>query len=237
MNYIYVYFLNNIMKKRILLIEDNKEISENIREYLELEDFEVVQAFDGERGIERATREDYDLILLDLMLPEIDGISIARRVALKKNTPVLMITARESLQDRLLGFDVWAVDYLVKPFELSELLARMKVHLSRNCEEHDSKGEILSLWDIEINIAKHQFIKNWEEIHLTQKEFLIFRYLIYKRDQVVTRGEIIEALWGEDEIFEKSWDNKLDVYISNLRSKLGKSVIKTVKSVGYTLGT
>jgi DNA-binding response OmpR family regulator len=94
------------MKKRILLIEDNKEISENIKEYLELEDFEVVQAFDGERGIERATREAYDLILLDLMLPEVDGISIARRVRLKRDVPVIMITARESLSDRLLGFEV-----------------------------------------------------------------------------------------------------------------------------------
>ena len=225
------------MKKRILLIEDNKEISENIREYLELEDFEVIQAFDGERGIERATREEYDLILLDLMLPEVDGVSIARRVALKKDVPVIMITARESLQDRLLGFDVWAVDYLVKPFELSELLARMKVHLNRKCEERISESEVFFLWDVEVNLAKHQFLKNWEEIHLTQKEFLILKFLIEKREQVVTRGEIIEALWGEDEIFEKSWDNKLDVYISNLRSKLGKSMIKTVKSVGYTLGT
>ncbi|MCH8518357.1 response regulator transcription factor [Candidatus Gracilibacteria bacterium] len=224
------------MKKRILLVEDNTEISENIREYLELEDFEVVQAFDGERGIERATREDYDLILLDLMLPEVDGISIARRVALKKDTPVIMITARESLSDRLLGFDVGAVDYLVKPFELSELLARMKVHLGRNCEDRVSESEVFSLGDIEVNLAKHQFIRDGEMIHLTQKEFLIIKYLIEKKDQVIPRGEIIETLWGEDEIFEKSGDNKLDVYISNIRSKLGKTVIKTVKSVGYTLG-
>lgn len=224
------------MKKRILLIEDNKEISQNIREYLELEDFEVVQAFDGERGIERATREDYDLILLDLMLPEVDGISIARRVAIKKDVPVIMITARESLSDRLLGFEVWAVDYLVKPFELSELLARMKVHLSRKCDERISESEVFFLWDIEINLAKHLFTRQGEVIHLTQKEFLIVKFLIEKREQVVTRGEIIEALWGEDEIFEKSGDNKLDVYISNIRSKLGKSVVKTIKSVGYTLG-
>jgi len=224
------------MKKRILLIEDNREISENIKEYLELEDFEVVQAFDWERGIERATREDYDLILLDLMLPEVDGISIARRVTLKKDVPMIMITAKESLSDRLLGFEVWAVDYLVKPFELSELLARMKVHLSRKCDERISESDVFFLWDIAVNLAKHQFQKDGQDIHLTQKEFLILKFLIEKHEQVVTRGEIIEALWGEDEIFEKSGDNKLDVYISNIRSKLGKTVIKTVKSVGYTLG-
>ena len=223
------------MKKRILVIENNTEISQNIKEYLELEDFEVVQAFDGERGIERATQEDYDLILLDVMLPWVDGISIARRVNLKKDTPIIMITARESLSDRLLGFEVWAVDYLVKPFELSELLARMKVHIGQSRDSRIRSSEIFFLWDIEVNLAKHEFRRNGEVIHLTQKEFLILQCLIRKKDEVVTRGEIIEALWGEDEVFEKSGDNKLDVYISNIRAKLGKSFIKTIKSVGYTL--
>lgn len=92
--------------KKVLLIEDNKEISNNIKEYLELEDFEVIQVFDGENGIDKATKQNYDIILLDLMLPEVDGISIARRVREKKGTPIIMITARESLQDRLTGFEV-----------------------------------------------------------------------------------------------------------------------------------
>ena len=103
---------------KILLIEDNREISANIKEYLELEHFNVVQAFDGEQGIERALRENYDIILLDLMLPIVDGITLARKVRQKKDTPIIMTTARESIEHRLEGFDSGAVDYLIKPFDL-----------------------------------------------------------------------------------------------------------------------
>lgn len=114
---------------KILLIEDNREISANIKEYLELEHFSVIQAFDGEQGIERALRENYDIILLDLMLPVVDGITLARKVRQKKDTPIIMTTARESIEHRLEGFEVGAVDYLIKPFDLKELVARIRVHL------------------------------------------------------------------------------------------------------------
>lgn len=224
--------------KKVLLIEDNKEISNNIKEYLELEDFEVIQVFDGENGIDKATKQNYDIILLDLMLPEVDGISIARRVREKKGTPIIMITARESLQDRLTGFEVWAVDYLVKPFDLSELLARIRVHVGKDYGVNPSEKleeEKLKICNIEIDVKRHSFIKDNKEIHLTQKEFLILEKLLDNRDRVVSRSEIIEYLWGEDSLFE--WgDNKLDVYISNIRSKLAKGIILTVKWVGYKLG-
>jgi two-component system response regulator ArlR len=225
--------------KQILLIEDNREISESIREYLEMEGFGIEQAFDGEKGIEKATEKSYDLILLDLMLPEVDGISIARRVREKKWTPIMMITARESLQDRLLGFDVGAVDYLVKPFDLWELLARIKVHLWKTWQNADvsspGKQEDMKICGIYIDIKRHSFIKNGEEIHLTQKEFLILEKLLENKQRVVERSEIIEYLWGEDSLFEGG-DNKLDVYISNIRSKLAKGMIITVKGVGYKIG-
>ncbi len=218
--------------KHILLIEDNREISQNIREYFELEGFQVSQAFDGEAGIEKAVGEDYDIILLDLMLPEVDGIDIARKVSQKKKTPIIMITARESIQDRLLGFETWAIDYLVKPFDLRELHARIMVHIWK--EKTSSRKDIL-LGDVCICLEKREFIKNGKNIHLTQKEFLILEKLIDQRELIVSRGDIIEYLWWEKALFE--WgDNKLDVYISNLRSKLGKKSIKTIKWVGYTLG-
>jgi len=222
--------------KRVLLVEDNKEISENIKEYLELENFHVIQAFDGEVWIDKATKEDFDIILLDLMLPEVDGISIARRVREKKWTPIIMTTARETLQDRLLGFEVWAVDYMVKPFDLSELLARVHVHIWKTYAAETQGGKvwhIITIGDVEIDLKKHTFLRSWENIHLTQKEFLIIEKLIQNSDRVVSRSDIIEHLWWGDNLFEG--DNKLDVYISNIRSKLWKTIIKTVKWVWYTI--
>lgn len=218
---------------KVLLIEDNKDISQNIKEYLEMEDFIVDQAFDGEVGIEKATRSDYDIILLDLMLPEVDGISICRKVVQKKDTPIIMITARESIDDRLLWFETGAIDYLVKPFDLRELSARIHVHLSSKSPKNSIKKNIL-LWEAEICLEKREFQYKWENIHLTQKEFLILEKLIIEKDVVVSRSDIIEYLWWEEALFHGG-DNKLDVYISNLRSKLGKNIIKTIKWVGYTL--
>lgn len=225
------------MKKRVLLIEDNKEISANIKEYLELEDLSVTQAFDGEVGIEKATRENYDIILLDLMLPLVDGTSIARRVQMTSQTPIIMITAREGLSDRLQGFELWAVDYLVKPFELSELLARIRVHIKNNSQvSRQLDDTVYIIHGVYIDLKKHIF-RTWnDEKKLTQKEYLIMEYLLMHQDSVVTRSEIIESLWWENAIYESSGDNKLDVYISNIRAKLGKDIIKTIKWVGYIIG-
>jgi two-component system response regulator QseB len=169
------------------------------------------------------------------MLPEVDGISIARRVREKKWTPIIMTTARETLQDRLLWFEVGAVDYMVKPFNLWELLARMNVHLAKgeNSWVSQTPKWITIVAGIEINLKKHTFSKQGENIHLTQKEFLIAEKLISQSDRVVSRSDIIEYLWWWDSLFE--WDNKLDVYISNIRSKLWKSFIKTTKWVGYMI--
>ncbi|MDA9128936.1 response regulator transcription factor [Candidatus Gracilibacteria bacterium] len=224
--------------KKILLIEDNRDISENIKEYLELENFTVTQAFDGETGIERATREDYDIILLDLMLPGVDGITIAKKAKQKNNTPIIMITARESIEHRLEGFESGAVDYLVKPFDLRELHARVQIHMqnsriSQNGTQ-EGMGEKIDLGDVVIDLKKHEFSRGGLSVHLTQKEFLIIEKLILEQDRVVTRSDIIEHLWGESSLFEG--DNKLDVYISNIRKKLGKNIVKTVKGVGYTFG-
>jgi DNA-binding response OmpR family regulator len=222
--------------KKILLVEDNKDISRNIKEYLELEGYDVIQAFDGELWIEKATKDDFDLILLDLMLPEVDGISIARRVVAKKWTPIIMITARESVGDKLLGFETGAVDYLVKPFDLRELHARIMVHIKNNSRDSSvfNNNDEFIVWEIHINLKKHEFTKWGQDIHLTQKEFLIMDKLISLKDQVVSRSDIIEYLWWGDSLFDG--DNKLDVYISNIRSKLWKQIIKTVKWVGYMLG-
>lgn len=214
---------------KILLIEDNRDISKNISEYLELEGYTVDHAFDGEIGIEKGTRSDYDMILLDLSLPGVDGITIARKVRQKKTTPIIMITARESIDDRLLWFESWALDYMVKPFDLRELVARIQVHLSQG-----NTSSCIYIADAKICLEKREFFHHEQEIHLTQKEFLILEKIIQHRDSVVSRSDIIEYLWWEAALFQ--WgDNKLDVYVSNLRNKLWKGIIKTVKGVGYTL--
>ena len=212
--------------KKILLVEDNKEISNNIKDYLELEDFKVTQAFDWEVGLDAAKSKRFDLILLDLTLPEIDWITIARKLNWRVETPIIMITAKDSINQKLEWFENWAIDYIVKPFDLRELEARIKANLNIS-----PANSILSFWDLEINLDKREFLKSWEKVKITTKEFLIFSFLLENKSRVCTRTDLIEYVWGADSVFED--DSKLDVYISNLRKKLDKKLIETVKWVGY----
>lgn len=214
--------------KKILIIEDNKEISNNIKEYLELEKFEITQAFDWEIGLDTAKSKNFDLILLDLMLPEIDWITIARKLNWRIETPIIMITAKDSINQKLEWFKNGAIDYIVKPFDLRELEARIKANLKIN-----SNSQKLNIWKIKIDLDKRDFIKNWKKIKITIKEFLIFNYLYENKNRICTRSDLIEYAWGSESLFEN--DSKLDVYISNLRKKLDKQIIETVKWVGYKI--
>jgi len=216
--------------KKILLIEDNKDISRNIKEYLELEGYLVEVAYDGEVWIDKATEHKYDLILLDLMLPKIDGFTIAKKLQRRIKTPIIMTTAKDSIDDKLLWFESGALDYIVKPFDLRELEVRINILLKRNQNTHD----IIEFEDVEIHLEKREFKKSDTLVNITQKEFLIFEYLYKNNSRVVTRTELIEHIWWENWLFES--DSKLDVYISNLRKKLCKNIIETVKGVGYKIG-
>jgi len=211
------------MTKKILILEDNIEISNNIKEYLELEGFDVIQTFDGEEWYYEIKTNKYDLILLDLMLPKIDWNTIARKISGKVEAPIIMITAKYSIDQKLEWFKNWAIDYIVKPFDLRELEARINANLNNN-----SKLEIRNL---KIDLDKREFLKDWKKINLTTKEFLIFSYLYENKNRVCTRTDLIEYVWWDDSLFED--DAKLDVYISNLRRKLDKKLIETVKWVGY----
>ena len=212
---------------KILLIEDNKDISDNIKEYLELEDFIIDRAFDWEEWIDKALLKKYDLILLDLMLPKIDGLTIARKITKKIDTPIIMITAKDSIEDKLTWFENWAIDYIVKPFDLRELEARIKARLKQ-------WHSIIEYNNIIIDLEKREFLKDNQKVKITTKEYLIFEYLYNNKDKVVTRTDIIEYVWWESELFDADW--KLDVYISNLRKKLDKKIIETIKWVGYKYG-
>ncbi len=213
--------------KKLLLIEDNFEISENIKEYLELEEFQVDSVSDGADGLDKAMQHNYDLILLDLMLPNVDGFTIAKKLQNKSETPIIMITAKDSIDDKLLGFDYGISDYIVKPFDLRELEARINSIFKR--KENSSK---LRHNDLEIDIVNRTFIKANNDVLLTQKEFLILELLVKNRWKPISRTDIIEhAWWGGDAMFDS--DSKLDVYISNLRHKLSKDLIHTIKWFGY----
>lgn len=214
---------------KILLIEDNKDISKNIKEYLELEGYKIDTAYDGEVWIDKAVENKYDLILLDLMLPKIDGFTIAKKLQRKIKTPIIMTTAKDSIDDKLLWFESGALDYIVKPFDLRELEVRINILLKRNENTHN----IIEYNDLEINLEKREFKKSNTLVNITQKEFLIFEYLYQNSSRVVTRTELIEYIWWESGLFES--DSKLDVYISNLRKKLWKTIIETVKGVGYKI--
>ena len=212
--------------KNILLIEDNIEISNNVKEYLELEGFSITQAFDWEEGMDEAKKKKYDLILLDLMLPEIDWYTIARKTSRKVDTPIIVITAKDSLSNKLDWFESWAIDYIIKPFDLRELEARIKAILKISYST-----QLLEIWELEINLDKREFLKNWKKIKITTKEFLIFEYLYENKSRVCTRTDLIEYVWWSESLFDD--DSKLDVYISNLRKKLDKKIIETVKWVWY----
>ena len=213
---------------KILLIEDNKEISANVKEYLELEDFEVDTCFDGECWLEKAIYKNYDLILLDLMIPVIDGVTVCRKLRQKKDTPVIMITAKDSIDDKVLWLDTGASDYIVKPFDMRELMARINAVMKRNIA-----ASIFEFEDISIDLEKRIFTKGNNDVHITQKEFLILEKLIENKWNVVNRADIIEYIWWEEALFHG--DNKLDVYISNLRNKLDKGLIITIKGVWYKI--
>jgi len=214
--------------KKILLIEDNVEISNSIKQYLELDDFRVTQFFRGDDGLDSALLGKYDLILQDIMLPGIDGFASARQITRKTNIPVIMITAKESIDDKLKGFDTGVVDYIVKPFDLRELQARIDTVFYRAWNTSN-----FTIWNITIDLQGRNFTKSWEAVKLTQKEFLIVEQLLQNRWMAVSRTDIIENLWWWDELFQ--WDGKLDVYISNLRKKFDKSLIETIKWFGYKI--
>jgi len=213
---------------KILLVEDNKTIAKNIKKYLELEGYEILIAENWLYGLEVAKKNNFDLMLLDLMLPWMDGIEICKQIKKGKDVPIIMTTAKLQLDDKLEWFDVGADDYLVKPFDLEELLARIKVLTKRFWN-----NDLFEIWDLKIDLEAKKVLKNNKEIKLTIKEFNILEMLLNNIWIAISRTEIIEEIWWWDSLFE--WDWKLDVYISGIRKKLGKDLIETVKGFGYKI--
>ncbi|MFT9846817.1 response regulator transcription factor [Aneurinibacillus sp. REN35] len=226
------------MKKHILLVEDDEKIARVIQLELEYEGYEVSIAYAGREGMAILAKEKIDLVILDVMIPELNGMEVLRRMRQEDNeTIVIMLTARNSVYDKVNGLDAGANDYMTKPFEIEELLARIRAHL-RMKENVLSAGEsdILRIRSLTIHIHTREVYKNDQLIELTPREYDLLRYLVNNKNRALEREQILTEVWGMDYYGET---NVVDVYIRYLRKKLADSkeehLIQTVRSVGYMI--
>ena len=222
---------------RILIVEDEHRIANSIKKGLELERYAVDVAYNGLDGFDLATTEDYDLIILDLMLPGMDGLQICQQLRQKENhVPILILTARGQTEDKVKGLDMGADDYLIKPFAFEELLARIRA-LSRRPK--NSLGDIMTLEDLTLDTKTFEVTRHGRRITLSNKEFSLLEYLIRHSHQIIKKDQIIAHVWNYD---ADILPNTIEVYIKNLRNKIDtpftneKPLINTVRGFGYKLG-
>ena len=219
--------------KKILMVEDETSISDFIKGELEYEGYSVCIKEDGREGLEEALKNEYDLIILDIMLPSMNGFEICRRIKKVKITPIIMLSARDSVMDKVNGLQIGADDYIPKPFAIEELLSRIEVVFRR---QDNTNNSIVKFKDIVIDRRSRVVKKNNNEINLTNKEYELLMILIDNKDKVVTREELLDQIWGYG--YEPE-TNVTDVYIRYLRSKLDnknkEEYIQTVRSVGYIM--
>ena len=219
--------------KSILIVEDEPNISDFVKGELEYEGYDVCIKEDGREGLEEALRNEYDLIILDVKLPSMNGFEICRRLKREKQSPVIMLSAKDSVMDKVNGLQIGADDYIAKPFAIEELLARIEVVFRRQDSLNNS---IVKFKDIVINKSSRSVKRNGNEISLTNKEYELLMILVDNKDKVVTREELLEKIWGYG--YEPE-TNVTDVYVRYLRTKLNnenkEEYIQTVRSVGYIM--
>jgi len=218
----------------ILVVEDEHKITRFIQRGLEMEHYTVDVAYDGEEALDKLGVNDYDLIILDLMLPKKDGIEVCKEIRDKKiDAPVIMLTARDTIEDRIRGLDQGADDYIVKPFAFGELLARIRALLRR---EKTVKRSVLQISDLILDPATHEVTRAGKTVPLTSKEYRLLDYFMRRPGQVCTRTMIGEHIWGYNFVDSS---NVIDVSVSNLRKKVdgdfSLQLIKTVRNVGYKI--
>lgn len=219
---------------RLLYAEDEEDLNKVVTKKLTEEGFSVDSCFDGREAIDNVQFTEYDAAILDIMMPHADGFAVLKELRkLKKNTPVLFLTARDSIEDRVTGLDSGANDYLVKPFSFEELLARIRV-LTR--EKHGLTENILSIADLSLNLSSHTVTRGGTEINLTSKEYQLLEYLLYNKEKVLSREKIENHIWNYD---YEGGTNVIDVYIRYLRKKIDDGfptkLIHTVRGAGYVI--
>lgn len=214
---------------RLLLVEDELDLLRSLAQALREEKYAVDTAADGKDGLEKATSAEYDAIVLDAMLPGMDGWEVLRRLRATHRTPVLMLTARDRLTDRVRGLDLGADDYLVKPFDLPELLARLRALIRRGKAQPKSRWEI---GGVIIDSAARTVTQEGALVALTAREYALVEYLALHRGEVISRTALYEHLFDEN---EDTLSNLLDVHVSNIRKKLGHEFIATRRGMGYCI--
>lgn len=220
---------------KILIVEDEEKIARFIELELKHEGYDVAITGDGRSGLDQAESGDFDLILLDIMLPGLSGLEVLRRLRRVSDVPVIMLTARDQVMDKVSGLDMGADDYITKPFQIEELLARIRSSLRKQRREEES-NEVFRVGDLELDPARHLVTYQGEEIDLTAREFLLLQAFMENAEIVLTRDQLLSQVWGYDFIGET---NVVDVYVRYLRQKIddrfGVKFIHTIRGVGYSL--
>ncbi len=224
---------------KILIIEDEEKITRFMELELSHEGYETDKATNGREGLEKIESGGYDLVILDIMLPELNGIEVLRRARRTTDVPVILLTARDSVTDKVSGLDMGANDYITKPFAIEELLARIRAIL-RSSEkaaekapepaEKEEDGSILSCSGVEMNTDSHEVTYNGQPVELTNREFILLRTLMENKNVAMTREKLLCDAWGYDYYGET---NIIDVYVRYIRHKTSDDVIKTIRGVGY----
>ncbi|MER3472132.1 MAG: DNA-binding response regulator [Chitinophagaceae bacterium] len=222
---------------KLLLIEDDHRLAELTQRGLEEQGFAITLAYDGEMGKKLAFNNDYDIIITDIILPKINGVDLCKQISrTKPDIPIIMLTALGTTDDKVEGFDAGADDYLVKPFELRELLVRIRALLKRNSKNANTSGFILKFADLEMNLHTKIVKRNKTEINLTPKEFNLLEYMMQNPERVLSRVEIADKVWNTH--FDTG-TNFIDVYINYLRKKIDKDfekkLIHTKSGMGFIL--
>lgn len=220
---------------KILLVEDEEKLARFIELELTHEGYQVDKAFDGRSGLTAAENGRYDLMLLDIMLPELNGLEVLRRIRRVSGLPVILLTARDAVMDKVTGLDTGADDYITKPFSIEELLARIRAALRRKTA-HAQKKTLFSLAGLTLDVSRRRVTRDGREIELTGREFSLLQYFMENATIVLTREQLLEAVWGYAYLGET---NVVDVYVRYLRGKIDdgfeKKLLHTVRGVGYVL--
>lgn len=220
---------------RILIAEDEKNLNQMLKKRLQEEYYSVDSCFDGQEALDYFNGAEYDAIILDIMMPVLDGISVLKKIRIKnKSLPVLLLTAKDSIEDRVAGLDAGANDYLVKPFAMEELLARIRVMLRKPAAQ--SEGNCLMAGDLVLCTDTHKVTRGGREIHLSAREYTLLRYMMQNQGIVLSREKLEQHIWNYD---FTGGSNVIDVYIRYLRRKIDegseKKLIHTVRGTGYVL--